>query len=144
MITKKKINKIIIGSCLILIGIVLLWMYINSWHHNNIIIPAWRSTQTTCTIKSQTIDDFQAYAQDKGFIIQGAYNPINDTIIIVEEYVESEEEFEMIMRHEECHRKQHQENRAHGCTYTIYNRTFDTRLFLFLDEIECYLAQYSY
>lgn len=127
---KLRVLKIVLWVAVGLLLIDGYFYFVNSWMYLDVALPAYLSMQTTCNVESQNIADFQAYAQQNNFIVRGAYDPNTDQIIIIGN--ESEEPDPSIIRHEECHRRQHEEHRAHACNY---------KLFLWMDEVECYLKQ---
>lgn len=136
--TKIKILNVLIAICCVLILALCVKIYLLSDLHNEIMLPAYHSTHTVCSVQSNEIEDFQQFAQENGFIIQGAYDPSNDEIIVISK---DPEEYDRIMRHELCHQKQHEEQRAYGCEGYFFGHEINTELFLFFNEVECYIAE---
>ena len=89
--------------------------------YSKVLYPAYLSVITVCNVGGEE------ELGEAGYVILGKVEttPTNVTLTLY-----SEESF--VLKHELCHIKQWQQNRLYSC---------DNRLFMYFNEIECYIIQ---
>ena len=129
MLKSEKTVKILIYLLVLFVVIVDIVLIVQgSFFYKDIIKPSYYSVKASCMATEQTIEGMNQVLATAGYVVGAVYIPSNDTIEVVEKYRDN-----MTMKHEECHREQHEEDRYYNCNNPLGK---------FLNEVECYWVQY--
>lgn len=119
----KLIMLIVVFSIFNLFWIVVLLYF-------NIFYPAYLSVQNGCNVISNE------ELNNLGYRNLGYYKMSDNSITYLNQYNEIVDESqvdEKIIRHENCHKWQNENNILHSCDY---------KFFRYMDEVTCYIYQY--
>lgn len=113
-------KKIIIASSLIVLVLALTFFALIFWSY--VLEPAYMSYVGICVPQGQEI------IAQSGYVMAGAFDPQNETIILVPELAD-----DRTVRHEQCHQWQYNHGLLVGC---------DNKVRYIANEINCYIWEY--
>lgn len=127
---KKQTNKRLIY---ILIPLPVLFLVI-FFLFSNIFYFSYYSAMYGCNLINETLEE-------KGMVKLGEY--INEEVIVYCNPSQTNEEYQSILKHELCHKKQNEEGREANCISLCINlkNKYCFPYKVFINELECYMKE---